>query len=136
MININNYIQEKLVINKDSKIKQKYSCKPRNLDELKLILQERLKEDKNANLNDIDVSNIDSMFALFDHLDPHNIDISEWDVSNVENMSLAFIECEHFDCDLSKWDVSNVTNMLNMFDTCTNFTGNGLEKNPPKWYTK
>ena len=87
MKNLNNYILEKLNI-KD--IKHQYNYFPKTRGELRQILEERLKEDKNANLNDIDVSKITNMSCLFSDLDPHNIDISKWDVSNVTNMGSMF----------------------------------------------
>ena len=149
---LDNYINEKLKINKLSKIQ--YNYYPKNLDELRKILKERLAKDKNANLNDIDVSKITNMSRLFQDLDPHNINISDWDVSNVENMYCMFSWCGNFDSDLSDWDVSNVEIMNGMFYKCTKFTGEGLEnwkvskdtgkydmfgdcpslKNKPSWY--
>ena len=91
--------------------------------ELQNILEQRLAEDKNANLNDIDVSLITDMSDLFSVLShgPHNIDISEWNVSNVKDMSSMFDGCENFNSDLSKWDVSNVENTHHMFYDCYNF---------------
>ena len=132
MKNLNNYILEKLNI-KD--IKRQYNYFPKTKEELRKILEERLKDDKDADLNDIDVSEITNMgykgflkdCGLFEGLDPHDIDISRWDVSKVRDMSAMFFECENFNCDLSKWDVSNVTDMYAMFNDCKNFTGEGLE---------
>ena len=147
MKTIDTYINEKL------NLSTKYTCKPKDKQELKKIIKERLNKDKDANLNDIDVSDITDMFNLFFGLDPHNIDISEWNVSNVTDMNSMFLDCENFNCDLSEWDVSNVTNMANMFDHCYNFNSdlsdwdvsnvkfmkrifNGctLLKNKPSWY--
>ena len=119
MKNINNYISEKLNI-KNIKVRQ-YTYHPKRKGELQLILRERLSKDNNANLNDIDVSDITDMSNLFEKLNPHNINISNWDVSNVTNMGYMFCYCESFNSDLSKWDVSNVTNMINMFYNCQNF---------------
>ena len=120
MKNIDSFIQEKLIINSKSKLHH-YTCQPKDKAELENILRERLKENKNADLNDIDVSQIIDMRNLFTYFDPFNIDISEWDVSNVENMSYMFDGCEHFNCDLSQWDVSNVIYMTNMFFGCRKF---------------
>ena len=155
MKDIITYIQEgfKLGKNKvENKIEHKYF--PKNKWELQDILRKRLTEDKNANLNDIDVSKVSNMFDIFDSTDPHNIDISEWDVSNVKNMSMMFFECKNFNCDLSDWDVSNVVQFDHTFYGCKKFTGKGLEnwnvsnveymvnmfdgcdslKNIPSWY--
>ena len=139
MKQLNSYINEKLVINKD--IKSPYKYHPKDWDELRKIIEKRLKKDKDADLNDIDVSNIKSMykyiiihknnyrkqFGLFEKLDPHNIDISKWDVSNVENFNHMFYGCKNFNCDLSNWNVSNAKDMSQMFEYCYNFTGEGLE---------
>lgn len=119
-------IIEGLKVNSKSKI-DTYSEYPKTKGELLDILKERLAKDKDANLNDINVSKIDTMFMLFDQLDPHNIKIDKWDVSNVNNMTFMFIDCENFDADLSNWDVSNVESMYSMFNGCKKFKGEGLE---------
>lgn len=132
MKNLINFIQEKYLINEGNQ----YTCQPKDKFELRKILEERLAKDKNANLNDIDVSKIIDMGfdelpdnkGLFQNLDPHNIDISKWNVSNVENMAAMFYGCKNFNADLSLWDVSKVTNMYGMFAYCKKFTGKGLEK--------
>ena len=151
MNNLSTYIIEKLKINKSTNL---YHYHPKDKDELRSLIQELLKErGKDADLNDIDVSDITDMSNLFKNLDPYKIDISEWDVSNVKNMGAIFLECENFNSDLSKWNVSNVKNMRYMFCGCKNFNsdlskwnvsnvkdmtymfkGSVLEKNPPKWY--
>ena len=154
MKSLKNFINEgfKLGKNKVSKTtERKYF--PKNIDELREILYERLEEDKNADLNDIDVSKIDNMSNLFKRFDPHDIDISEWDVSNVKNMNEIFRDCKNFkgeglenwnvrnvrqmvmsfegcknlNCDLSYWDVSSVQDMRSMFRECASFEGIGLE---------
>ena len=115
----------KLGKNKINKITYKYF--PKDKDELKEILKERLAKDKNTDLNDINTSQIKDMRYLFIGLGPHNIDISEWDVSNVTNMNYMFLNCKNFNCDLSDWDVSSVETMEAMFDGCVSFEGKGLE---------
>ena len=65
MKRLDNYINEKLKINKSTK--HQYTCQPKNKKELKVILEERLAKDKNADLNDIDVSEIIDMSLLFDN---------------------------------------------------------------------
>ncbi len=155
MKNLITYIQESFRVNKDNKPEQiEYKYFPKNKMGLKAILRKRLKEDPDADLNDIDTSNITDMSLLFYDVDPHDIDISEWDVSNVKDMQCMFRYCENFNCDLSQWDVSNVINMQNMFYDCKKFKGEGLDnwnisdsvntdwmfgecnsmKNKPSWY--
>lgn len=120
MKHIDTYITEKLKLNKDSSTR--YNYHPKNKDELENLVIKLCKErGKDADLNDIDVSEIKDMSFLFTGVDPHNIDISQWDVSNVENTIGMFNQCTYFNCDLSHWDVSNVKTMFWMFDGCENF---------------
>ena len=121
---------EGLKIGSKTKVNKTYSCKPKDKKELEKIIKERLKKDEDADLNDIDVSDITNMIYLFVDLDPHNIDISKWDVSNVINMHGMFEGCVNFNCDLSKWDVSKVEDMEWMFYMCNSL------KNRPNWYKK
>ena len=136
MKTLNNYINEAL-IKKNTKIQQ-YKYYPKNFDELRSLLEKLLEErGKDANLNDIDVSQVTSFYSdmprpsglgLFEKLDPHNIDISDWDVSNVENMKRLFYECENFTGKgLENWDVSNVKDMEKTFKHCYEFTGTQVE---------
>ena len=130
MNSLSTYITEKLHINKDIKVKE-YKYHPKNKDELRSLIKGVIEErGKDADLNDIDTSKITNMYALFEYLDPHNIDISEWDVSNVEDMRLMFYNCEKFNSDLSNWDVSNVKYMMKMFNGCNSL------KNKPSWYNE
>ena len=117
MKNLNTYINEKLVITHY----KSYSCAPKTKQELRDIIKERLEKDPDANLNDINVSNITHTSDLFWGLDPGNIDISEWDVSNVEDMHDMFYCCDYFNSDLSNWDVSKVINMYCLFNGCKKF---------------
>ena len=133
MNKLQQYIQEKLKINSKSKV-SKYNYKPIDEYELRRILEDKLKDDQNANLNDIDLSEVDNLgelekfehgnyetYGLFENLDPYNIDISEWDVSHIKDMQSMFKDCENLNCDLSNWDVSNVKWMMNMFEGCKKF---------------
>ena len=98
--------------------------RPKTRKELREIIDDLLKErGDNADLNDIDVSNVDDLSNLFaPHPTIKNINISLWNVSNVKNMETMFYNCFHFNCDLSNWDVSNVINMNHMFYGCHKFT--------------
>lgn len=134
MQRLNNYILEKLKIDKDSKVPYKYH--PKDKWELREILKKCIAErGHDADLNDIDVSNItdmDDLFGEFEHIgsqfEPYNIDISKWNVSNVTTMEKMFQELPNFNCDLSKWDVSNVKDFHSTFLNCKKFKGEGLDK--------
>ena len=128
MKTLNQYIKEKLIINKDyhdTKIVVKSS------DELRKIIEQRYEEygpgtKRNPiDFNDIDVSNIDSFrdkldMGIFNDMNFKYIDISDWDVSNVTNMNGMFFMCKELKSvgDISKWNVSKVTDMNSMFNGC------------------
>ena len=114
MKSINNYISEKLVINRNIN-KIHYNYFPKTKEELQDIIEQRIKEEGNeCDLNDIDVSEITDMSYLFIMQSNFNGDISQWDVSNVTDMQNMFAWCA-FNGDISNWDVSNVKNMYSMF---------------------
>ena len=124
MNNLSTYIAEKLHINKDIKVKE-YHYHPKDKDELITLLKELLEErGKDADLNDIDVSNITDMANMF-YSSKFDGDISKWDVNNVTNMTELFYK-SNFNGDISKWNVYRYINTGGMFDNST------LEKNPPK----
>ena len=130
MKQINKYIVERLHINKDIDSHIEYNYHPKTSDELKELVDKLIKERGNeANLNDIDTSEITDMYQLF-YDSKFNGDISNWDVSNVRDMYCMFNYSSFTgeNGDISNWDVSNVTNMVNIFKNSP------LEKNPPKWY--
>ena len=127
MKTLNQYIKEKLIINKnyhDNKIVVK------TFDELRNIIVDRYyklgpgtKQDP-IDFNDIDVSNLDSFYdhkGIFDHTRFKYIDISDWDVSNIKSMNSMFYWCDELESvgDLSNWDVSNVMLMRTMFSYCS-----------------
>ena len=118
MQHLNEYITEKLRINSEINIGNSYTCQPKNRTELMNIVTKRIKKDRNANLNDIDVSLIDNFSNIFEGLDPGKIDISEWNVSNATLMIDMFAVCNDLECDLSKWDVHNVKSFAGMFRSC------------------
>ena len=122
MKTLTQYIDEAFRINKDTKV-NKHVYYPKTTWELKNLVKKLLDErGKDANLNDIDVSEITDMSDLFRYMsDIHNIDISEWNVSNVTDMGSMFFNCINFNCDISNWDVSNVKDMNSMFLGCKEF---------------
>ena len=108
-----------------------YNYFPISFNELRNLIGKLLKErGKDANLNDIDISNITTFYdqdtdkGLFEGLDPHNINISQWDVSNVTDMSGTFWFCKNFNSNLNNWNVKKVRYMCNMFYNCSSFNSN------------
>ena len=130
MKTLNQYIQEKLIVNKDYR---DTTIVVKSFDELRKIIEQRYEENgpgteqKPIDFNDIDVSNIDSFYncnenkGIFSRTDFKYIDISYWDVSNITSMGFMFYECYELESigDLSDWNVSNVTDMSCMFYDCT-----------------
>ena len=113
MKTLQNYITEKILISKNSKIG--YIYHPKTKDELRKIIKQKIESEGNeCDLNDIDTSNITDMSNLFADSD-FNGNISKWDVSNVKNMRGTFY-CSKFNGDISNWDVSNVKDMKYMFE--------------------
>ena len=128
MKNLNQYIQEKLIINKNYR---GGDLSPKSFDELRKIIEQRYEEkgpgtkENPIDFNDIDVSNLDSFCnnkyqGIFNHTDFKYIDISYWDVSNIKSMNSMFAYCEELKSvgDISKWNVSNVEDMTFMFSYC------------------
>ena len=123
-------VDEKLVINKDYKYGNAYTCAPKTFNELRKIIEDRYNKfgpgtkDMPIDFNDVDVSNIDSFcnngISIFENAKFEYIDISNWNVSNVKNMKRMFCICKQLKSvgDLSNWDVSNVENMDRMFFYC------------------
>ena len=132
MKTLNQYIQEKLIINKDYRDN---TIVVKSFDELRKIIEDRYDKlgagtkQKPIDFNDIDVSNLDSFYSsnrdmgIFQKINFKYIDISEWDVSNVRTMNYMFAYCKELKSvgDISYWDVSNVTNMYCMFLDCKFF---------------
>ena len=129
MKTLNQYMQEKLIVNKNY---NQYIYVPKSFKELRKIIKDRYEklgpgtEQNPIDFNDIDVSNINSFcnnknkVGIFERTKFEYIDISEWDVSNVTDMNHMFYMCEELESvgDLSKWDVSNVMSMRGMFSDC------------------
>ena len=127
MKSLNQYIKEKLVINKDY---HDNMIVIKSFDELRKIIKDRYDklgpgtEQDPVDFNDIDVSNLDSFCSnntgIFDETRFKYIDISDWDVSNIKLTNKMFYNCVELKYigDISGWDVSNVTNMSGMFYGC------------------
>ena len=92
MKSLNQYIKEKLIINKDYRDN---TIVVKTFDELRKIIEDRYDKlgagtkRKPIDFNDIDVSNIDSFcnkynIGIFEYTRFKYIDISYWNVSNVK----------------------------------------------------
>ena len=123
---LNQYIKEKLIINKDYRDN---TIVVKSFDELRKIIKDRYKKlgagtkQNPIDFNDIDVSNIDSFFdnkGIFERTKFKYIDISNWNVSNVKSTICMFYKCDELESvgDISNWNVSNVTDMYSMFYKC------------------
>ena len=129
MKTLNQYIQEKLIVNKDYRDAE---LSPKSFDELRKIIEDRYDklgpgtEQKPIDFNDIDVSNLDSLCneknnGIFERTYFKYIDISDWNVSNIKSMQCMFLMSNQLKSvgDLSNWDVSSVMSMLGMFSYCS-----------------
>ena len=135
MKQLNQYIKEKLIINKDY---HDNVIVVKSFDELRKIIEDRYNklgpgtEQDPVDFNDIDVSNLDSFCndkseGIFEYTKFKYIDISDWDVSNIKSMEDMFFMCKELKSvgDISNWDVSNVTTMSDMFDRCKELESTG-----------
>ena len=134
---LNEYLNEKLIINKN--FKNAYTYAPKSFKELRQIIEDKYNElgpgtkQTPINFNDIDVSNIDSFcnerndIGLFERTKFEYINVSGWDVSRIKSMGFMFYECKQLKSvgDLSDWDVSNVEHMHYMFYNCENLKSIG-----------
>ena len=153
MKKLSRFITEKFRLSKDCLKEPEYHYHPKTTDELAKLVKKLIEErGMDADLNDIDTSEITNMSFLFDE-SKFNGDISQWDVSNVERMTAMFRD-SYFNGDISGWDVSNVKKMTSMFynskfngdisewdvgkviDMYYMFEDCPLAKNPPAWYKK
>ena len=70
----------------------------------------------NGELEDIelwDVSNVTSIYRLFQDATEFNQDISNWDVSNVTNVGFMFYNATSFNQPIGNWDITNITSEYN-----------------------
>ena len=128
---LNQYIKEKLIINKNYRDN---TIVVKSFDELRKIIEDRYDklgpgtEQDPIDFNDIDVSNLDSFYndedmGIFEETKFKYIDISDWDVSNVKSMRRMFYVCEELESvgNISNLNVSKVTDMSFMFGDCESF---------------
>ena len=98
---------------------------PLNVTQIRVLLKKAHCNELKLNLEDIDISRLDSLDGLFSYYDncflqKINIQaISEWDVSHIKTMKKLFHYCDDFDGRLiESWNVSNVTDLESAFDGC------------------
>ena len=120
MKSLNEYIIEKILINKSSKLNK---IKVETKDQLKSIIRERYNNNKSfVYLSDIDVSELNDLSSIFDGLKIEVVDISGWDTSNVTTMAYMFTECEDIKkiIGIENLDVSKLQSANAMFYGCQN----------------
>ena len=103
----------------------KHKYYPKNRTELKKLITRLLnKYGEEADLNVINVSNIDVFNRLFAANYIFNGDVSEWNVSNGYNFDNMFEYCYDFDSNLANWDTSNAIYISYLFYFCKKFNAN------------
>ena len=74
-----------------------------------------------SSLSNWNVSNVRSMNSMFQNAWRFNDKIGGWDVSSVETMNSMFAVALNFNSGINSWDVSHVTNMAAMFFYASTF---------------
>ena len=121
MKSLNEYIIEKILINKKSKFINKIKVDTKR--QLKSIIWERYNNNKSfLDLTDIDVSELDDLSDIFYQFLVEVVDISGWDTSNVITMEDMFSCCKKLKkiIGIENLDVSNVEDTHGMFYCCEN----------------
>ena len=96
------YITEALHVNKNTK-ENYHNYHPKTTDDLRKLVKKLIKErGENADLNDIDTSEITNMSYLF-YDSKFNGDISKWDVGNVTGMGLYMFYNSPLEKNPPKW---------------------------------
>ena len=119
MKSLNQYIIEKILINKKSKFKIKVESK----DQLLSIIEERYNDNKSfLDLTDLDISDLDNLSYIFCELLVEVVDISSWNTSNVTTMAYMFCHCKKLKkiIGIENLDVSKLENANFMFSYCEN----------------
>ena len=156
MKSLNQYIIEKILINKSSKLNK---IKVESKDQLQSIIQERYHNNKSfIDLTDLDISKFNDLSYIFYALNMEVVDISGWNTSNIITMENMFSFCnklkniigiENLDVsklqrtnamfywcknlvelDLTNWNPISLENMSNMFGYCSNLK---IIKNIENW---
>ena len=77
-----------------------------------------------SGIANLDISNLSSLFGMFDGAPNFNENIGGWDTSNVTDMWGMFRDARAFDQDIGGWDVSKVVNMNVAFQDARAFNAN------------
>ena len=121
MKSLNEYIIEKILINKNSKLNK---IKVETLIQLKSIILERYHNNNSfIDLTDLDISELDDLSGVFARLNKVEVvDISGWDTSNVTTMENMFCFCDKLKniIGIENLDVSKLKNANSMFYMCEN----------------
>ena len=124
MKSLNQYIIEKILINKISKFINK--IKVESKDQLQSIIRERYNNNNNKSfidLTDLDISELDDLAGVFAFLNKVEIiDISGWDTSNVRYMNHMFRYCAKLKniIGIENLDVYKLEDANSMFYCCEN----------------
>lgn len=135
MKGLNEYMLEKLIINKDVTSKD-YKYFPKTKKELKEIIIEKMNEWENwegegekpdeLDLNDINVSLITDMSELLDSYSSkipyklYKINCSDWDCSEVTDFSYMFKGTNFTHINVSNWRTYKARKFDGMFSRCDN----------------
>ena len=121
MKSLNQYIIEKILINKSSKFNK---IKVESKDQLQSIIQKRYHSNNSfIDLTDIDISELDDLLGVFFKLyNMEYVDISGWDTSNVTTMADMFYYCTKLKkiIGIENLDVSKLRCTNSMFYGCEN----------------
>ena len=120
MKSLNEYIIEKILINKSSKFNK---IKVESPDQLLSIIRERHNNNKSfLDLTDLDISELDNLSYIFYGSNMEVVDISGWDTSNVTTMENMFCFCDKLKniIGIENFDVSKLKSANSMFYCCKN----------------
>ena len=136
MKSLNEYIIEKILINKSSKFNK---IKVESKDQLEAIIQKRYNNNNSfIDLTDIDISKLDNLSSIFCGLKLEVVNISGWDTSNVTAMAYMFSRCKNLKniIGIENLDVSKLEKANFMFDSCENLVELDLTNWNPKLLQK
>ena len=137
MKSLNQYIIEKILINKNSKLNK---IKVESKEQLQSIIQERYNNNNSfIDLTDIDISGLNDLsyiLGILNHVEV--IDISGWDTSNVRDMNFMFSQCKKLKkiIGIENLDVSKLEYANYMFYGCENLVELDLTNWNPKLLQK